>query len=469
MFFKSFFDDKLAQHSYLVGCQQTGEAIVIDPARNINAYFESAKAEGLNITAAAETHIHADFVSGARELALRHNVKLYLSDEGDKDWKYQYVDEIEHEALKDGDVFSIGNVQFEVMHTPGHTPESLSFILTDKGAGSDMPMGIFTGDFVFVGDVGRPDLLEKAANVAGSTDEGARQMFDSLQRFKELPDILQVWPGHGAGSACGNSLGAVPMSTVGYEKYTNWALRQTDKETFVKELTGEQPEPPKYFAMMKKVNKEGPELIDHSPVDEITSIQTLEGQIADNDVVVLDTRSDLEFSERHIPGTLNIAFNKSFPNWAGWLVDYDKDIVVIAEPQQIASIKQALESIGLDRLKGYASTTIIDQAFEVESYDQMTPEELQSKLQSGSVHLVDVRNQSEWDGGHVPNAQHIMLGYLPDRINEIPKDKDIAVNCQSGKRSAIAASLLQKEGIKNVINLQGGFANWKKKKLPVQQ
>ncbi|GGK04556.1 Zn-dependent hydrolase [Lentibacillus kapialis] len=469
MFFRSFFDDKLAQYSYLIGCQQTGEAIVIDPARDVDAYFEAAKAEGLNVTAAAETHIHADFVSGARELALRHNVKLYLSDEGDTNWKYQYVNEVTYESLKDGDVFSIGNVQFEVMHTPGHTPESLSFILTDKGVGSDVPMGVFTGDFVFVGDVGRPDLLEKAANVAGSTEDGARQMFDALQRFKELPDSLQVWPGHGAGSACGKSLGAVPMSTAGYEKYTNWALLQNDKETFVKELTEEQPEPPKYFAMMKKVNKEGPGLVDHSPIEEITSTQTLEDQIANDHVIVLDTRPDMEFSERHIPGTLNIAFNKSFPNWAGWLLDYDEDIVMIAAPQQVTSIKRALESIGLDRLKGYASTAIINDVSKTESYENMSPEELESKLQAGSVHLVDVRNQSEWDEGHAPDAQHIMLGYLPDRINEIPTDKAIAVNCQSGKRSAIAASLLQKNGIKNVINLQGGFGNWLKKDLPVQK
>lgn len=468
MFFKTFFDDKLAQNSYLVGCQQTGEAIVIDPARHIEPYIQAAEAEGLTITAAAETHIHADFVSGAREFALRHNVRLYLSDEGDQDWKYQYINEVSHEALKDGDVFSIGNIRFDVLHTPGHTPESLSFLLTDKGGGSDVPMGIFTGDFVFVGDVGRPDLLEKAANAVGTTEDSARQMFDSLQQFKELPDILQVWPGHGAGSACGKSLGAVPISTAGYEKQTNWALRERDKEQFVKELTDEQPEPPKYFAVMKQVNKEGPQLVDHTMVDEVNAIETLEKEIVNQQVTVLDTRPSLEFSRRHLPGTLNIPFNNSFPNWAGWLLDYDKDIMLITPAQQVASIKQALESIGLDRLTAFAIPALIDDASDVESYDTISAEDLQKKRQSGSVQLIDVRNQDEWDAGHIPDAQHIMLGHLPDRLNEIPKDKDIAVNCQSGKRAAIAASVLQKNGFKNVINLQGGYGDWKKKDLPVK-
>ncbi len=468
MFFRTFFDDKLAQNAYLVGCQRTGEAIVIDPARHIEPYIETAEKEGLNITAAAETHIHADFVSGARELALRHGVKLYLSDEGGPDWKYQYLDGVDHKALKDGYVFSVGYVEFEVLHTPGHTPESLSFILTDKGAGVSMPMGIFTGDFVFVGDVGRPDLLEKAAQVAGSAEAGAREMFDSLQRFKEMPDLLQVWPGHGAGSACGKSLGAVPMSTAGYEKANNWALRQTDKETFVKELTAEQPEPPKYFAMMKKINKAGPELASHAPDEEVTSVRTLLEQIAADRIMVLDTRPGPEFAQRHLPGTVNIPLNKSFPNWAGWLLDYEKDIILITAPEQLTAVKQALESIGLDRLKGYADPAILDAAPQTESYDQITSGDLKNKLDSGSVHLVDVRNQNEWDNGHIQNAHHIMLGYLPDHMQELPSDKSIAVHCKTGKRSAIAASLLQKNGFKNIRNLKGGYDAWVEADLPVK-
>ncbi|WP_145653444.1 MBL fold metallo-hydrolase, partial [Bacillus paralicheniformis] len=213
MLLRYFYDEKLAHASYLVGCQKTGEAIVIDPGRNLKPYLQAAEDEGLNITAAAETHIHADFVSGARELGATHQAKLYLSDEGDADWKYQYVDELKHQLVKDGDRFSIGNLMFEVMHTPGHTPESISFLLTDGGGNADRPIGIFTGDFVFVGDIGRPDLLEKAAGIKGTSQSGAREMFKSLGKFKQLPDYLQVWPAHGAGSACGKALGAIPTTT----------------------------------------------------------------------------------------------------------------------------------------------------------------------------------------------------------------------------------------------------------------
>jgi len=231
-----FYDEKLAHASYLAGCQETGEAIVIDPGRDLEPYFQAAKAEGVRIVAATETHIHADFVSGLRELGEAHQVKLYLSDEGDEDWKYQYADGLNHQLVKDKDRFAVGSLVFEVMHTPGHTPESISFLLTDRGGNADRPMGIFTGDFVFVGDVGRPDLLEKAAGYQGAAEAGARAMFRSLQKFKQLPDYLQVWPAHGAGSACGKALGAVPSSTVGYEKLFNWALAHANEEEFVRAL-----------------------------------------------------------------------------------------------------------------------------------------------------------------------------------------------------------------------------------------
>ncbi len=254
MFFRSFFDENLAQMSYLVGCQQTGEAIVIDPARRIDPYFKTAKKEGLKIIATAETHIRADFIPGSREMAKRCGASVHVSDEGDEKWKYHQLEGIDYVLLKDGCTFHVGRIEFTVMHTPGHTPESISFVLKDQGGGSSEPMGIFTGDFVFVGDIGRPDLLEKAVGMVGSAELGANQMFHSLQRFKQLPDYLQVWPGHGAGSACGKALGAVPMSTVGYEKLNNWALLEEDKDRFVKMLLSGQSTPPKYFSTMKKLN-----------------------------------------------------------------------------------------------------------------------------------------------------------------------------------------------------------------------
>ncbi|HRA70493.1 MAG TPA: MBL fold metallo-hydrolase, partial [Trichococcus flocculiformis] len=254
MFFKSFFDPHIAQFSYLVGCQKTGEAIIIDPLRALDDYIQAAEDEGLVITAATETHIHADYASGLQESGRRLGAKLYVSDLGGDDWRYQNLPE-GSVLLQDGDIISVGKVKLEVLHTPGHTPESVSFVLTDIGGGSDIPMGVFTGDFIFVGDVGRPDLLEEAAHMQGTTEIGAKAMFRSLQKMADYPDHLQIWPGHGAGSACGKSLGAVPMTTLGYEKYNNWAFQYDEETSFIEALMQDQPEPPSYFAQMKKINK----------------------------------------------------------------------------------------------------------------------------------------------------------------------------------------------------------------------
>ena len=220
MLLRRFYDTKLAQASYLIGCQKTGEAIVIDANRDVAQYIVAAEEDGVRVTHVSETHIHADFVSGSRELAQRTGATLLLSDEGDDDWKYAFAAESGATPLYDHDVFMIGNLKFEVLHTPGHTPEHIAFVVTDTPA-SSQPIGVVTGDFVFVGDVGRPDLLEKAAKVKGTMEAGARTLFHSLQKFKALPDHLQIWPGHGAGSACGKALGAVPMSTLGYEGIAN--------------------------------------------------------------------------------------------------------------------------------------------------------------------------------------------------------------------------------------------------------
>jgi hydroxyacylglutathione hydrolase len=255
MFLKYFYDPALAHASYLVGCQRAKQALIVDPGRDIDAYLVAAAREGMAIVAVAETHIHADYVSGARELADRVGAKLYVSDEGPAEWKYQYLADYDHQLCKQDDRFSLGKIEFEVMHTPGHTPESISFVLTDRGGGADRPMGIFTGDFVFVGSIGRPDLLEQAAGMVGTAEVGARQLFHSVEKFRALPDYLQVWPAHGAGSACGKGLGAIPSSTVGYEKRFNPALQFHDEQAFVRYILSEQPEAPKYFAVMKRVNR----------------------------------------------------------------------------------------------------------------------------------------------------------------------------------------------------------------------
>lgn len=470
MFLRQFYHPKLAHMSYLVGCQATGEAIVIDPGRDIEPYLVEAEAQGLQITAVAETHIHADYVSGARELAERVGATLHLSDEGNEAWKYRFLDAYPHRRLKDGDTFQVGRVRFEVWHTPGHTPEHISLLLTDTAA-ADEPMGIFTGDFVFVGDVGRPDLLEKAVGQRGTAEVGARQMFRSLRRFETLPDYVQVWPAHGAGSACGKALGAVPSSTVGYEKRFNWAFQHSDEETFVRALLEGQPEPPRYFAVMKRLNKEGPPVLHGVPVPERLPFRRLV-ELVEAGAVVVDTRPASAFAVAHIPGTLNIPYDNAFLTWAGWLLDYDVPFYLIADAVAVPAIVRDLIAIGLDQVAGFFEPRVVDlwgdagrplQSYEVRSATDLAPHVL-----AGELILVDVREATEWEVGHIPGARHIMLGFLPDRLNELPADRPIVVHCQTGRRSAIAASLLQARGFSRVINMLGGLRDWEAAGLPVE-
>jgi hydroxyacylglutathione hydrolase len=453
----------------MVGCQAVGEAIIVDPGRDLAPYLAEAKAQEMRITAVTETHIHADFLSGARELAEQTGARLYLSAEGGPAWSYQYLDGYAHQLLEDGDSFKVGNIKFEVLHTPGHTPEHISFLVSDM-ARADRPMGLFSGDFVFVGDVGRPDLLEKAAGVAGTAELGAKQMFQSLQRFKTLPDYLQIWPAHGAGSACGKALGAIPSSTVGYEKLFNAALGYTELDPFVAALLDGQPEPPKYFAMMKRLNKEGPPLLAGRPQPEPLSPDRLKTLLAAG-ATIIDTRPAAAFGQGHIPGTINIPYDPAFITWAGWLLDYETLFYLIAGAGQVEEIIQDLGYIGLDNAAGYIEAGLIESWTKkhgaLQCYASATPQEIAGRVQQGEVAVIDVRALSEWESGHIPQARHIMLGYLPERIDEIPTDRPVLVHCLAGFRSAIAASLLQARGITDVINLTGGFQAWAAAGLPV--
>lgn len=470
MLLRYFYNEKLAHASYLAGCQATGEAIIIDPGRDIEPYVCAAESQGMRLVAATETHIHADFVSGARELADRTGATLYLSDEGDENWKYQYLNGYQHVLLKDGDVFKIGNIKFKVFHTPGHTPEHISLLITDT-AGADRPMGIFTGDFVFVGDVGRPDLLEKAAAQVGTADIGARQMFDSLKRFKDLPDYLQVWPAHGAGSACGKSLGAVPSSTVGYEKLFNWALQHDEEEAFVQALLDGQPEPPRYFAEMKRVNKEGPEVLHGLPEPEHLPFSHLT-RLLGSGATVVDTRPAMAFASAHLPGTINVPYDGSFVNWAGWLLDYDRPFYLIADRHNIQDITRDLIHIGLDHVAGYFEPPTLDTWLEsgqpVQSYQMATPRQVAQKILNNEVVVIDVRGLQEWQEGHLPNAEHVMLGYLQQAAPRLTPDKPVVVHCLTGGRSAIGASILQANGIPTVINMVGGIREWAMNGLPIE-
>ncbi|MGH2652436.1 MAG: MBL fold metallo-hydrolase, partial [Actinomycetota bacterium] len=365
------------------------------------------------------THIHADFVSGLRELSARTGARVYLSDAGPPEWKYGFRGGDRVVGLAGGERISVGQVVLEPVHTPGHTPEHLSFLLTD-GRASTEPMGLLSGDFVFVGDVGRPDLLEKAARVSGASDASARQLFTSLQWFRTLPDHLQVWPGHGAGSACGKGIGAVPQSTVGYEKRTNWALRVSDVEAFVGQILFGQPEPPRYFGIMKRINRDGPPVLGRLPAPERLAEARLPALLASGAGVLVDTRSAPAFGGGHIPGSVNVPLNRTFATYAGSVLPYDRDLYLLVEggAPVLDRVIRHLVMIGLDRVAGYLGSEAIElwagSGHELATVEQITPAEAARRQGMGAI-VVDVRGESEWRGGHIGGARLIPLPELLER------------------------------------------------------
>lgn len=467
MILRHHYHRDLAQASYLLGCAATGEAMIVDPNRDIDQYIDAAEREDLRITKVIETHIHADYVSGSIDLVRETGATLYLSDEGPDEWKYAFASELGAELIHDGDRIMLGNIQIDVIHTPGHTPEHLSFLVTDL-AGADQPMGVFTGDFVFVGDVGRPDLLERAAGYQGTMEDGARWLYRSLREFKKLPEFVQIWPGHGAGSACGKSLGAVPQTTVGYERLFNWAFQIEGEDQFVEAVLADQPEPPAYFAEMKRINKAGP-----TPMSELQHPTELPSpklrSMLDDGAIIVDTRAKEHFADGHVPGTLNIPFTAGFLMWAGSLVPYDRPFYVIAEQDWLRELVDELRMIGLDNLAGYWPVSVISQwqssGGTLDSIEQVDAESLE---RMDGVQVVDVRGAAEHATGHIPESINIPLGSLADRIDELPKDRALVFHCQSGYRSSIASSIAQAHGLRNVVNLSGGFANWEASGCPIR-
>lgn len=454
MFFQQVYDKSLAQASYFIGCQAEGKAIVIDAQRDIDVYLTIAKKNNMEITHIAETHIHADFLCGSRELAAVTGASLYLSDEGGKDWQYEFP----HVGLRHGDEIDVGNLALEVLHTPGHTPESISFLLTDHPA-TDKPVMVFTGDFIFVGDIGRPDLLEKTTGLTGMMDEGVRQMYESIQRFAELPEYIQVWPAHGAGSACGKAIGAVPNSTVGYEKIRNWAFQyENDRAGFAEYLLEGQPEPPKYFAVMKRLNKvDRPLLVEVPKQEKLTKELFLKAY--NNGLKIIDTRNKFDFAKGYIPNSLNIQGNNSFSTWAGWLLNYQEQFVLVADENKIDDLTRKLMRIGLDNVYGYISD-VENLGLELQTVDVIDIEEFKPLVEKDDVQIVDVRGANEYDKGHVNGADHVFVGELSDNLDKISKEKQIVIYCQSGDRSAIAYSLLRKHGFDNVKYYSGGMKEW---------
>lgn len=464
MFFQHIYDKSLAQASYFIGCQKEGVAAVIDAKRDVDTYIEIAKANNMVITHILETHIHADFLAGSRELAKLTGAKLYLSDEGGPGWEYEF----DHVGLKDGDKVQVGNLTLDVMHTPGHTPESISFLLTDNPASKE-PVMLFTGDFVFVGDIGRPDLLEKAAGIMGTKEAGAKDMYESIKKFESLPDFLQVWPGHGAGSACGKALGAVPSTTVGYEKNRNWAFQYAGNEDgFVQYLLEDQPEPPKYFAMMKKLNKVDRPLLTEVPKLKKISADVLKENMAKG-MKLLDARDKTDFAAGYIPGSINIQGNNAFATWAGWFLKYEESFMLLADESQLDDLTRKLMRIGLDNIFGYVPSTSVytDAGGSLDKVNNISLEETKELINNNGVQVVDLRGASEYKTAHIAKAENVFVGTLPDNLDKVSKDKKVIIHCQGGDRSSIAYSLLAKNGFTNIVNFSGGMNEWVNQGEPV--
>ena len=459
MIFRRLYHDRLAQASYLLACETTRQAIVIDPLRDPEPYLEAAALDDVRIAFVSETHLHADFLSGAEALAARTGATLLLSAEGDDTGIEARLRRTGATALRTGDAIAVGRVRLDARHTPGHTPEHLVFIVTDE-ATSLLPVGMLSGDFLFAGDVGRPDLLERAVGVKDSMHRSAGALFHSLQTLRALPDYLQVWPGHGAGSACGKSLGAVPQTTLGYELRTNWAFQVADEADFVREVLADQPDPPAYFALMKALNALGvPAMPPGARADEAT----LRAAVRDGALVV-DTRTPSEFLAEHLEEAINIPLGRSFLTWAGSVLDPAREIVLLVSPAERHLATEAIHDlalIGFDRVLGAMAATDLSALAprDLASIPVMPAAEIDA---ASNATIIDVRSETEWNEGHIPGARHFPLTQLAARAEELRALQPIVVHCQGGARSSIAVSVLRAFGIHDVTNADGGYAAWER-------
>lgn len=460
-------DPKLAQFAYLIGCPRTGEALLIDPERDVDRYFDLAARHGLRIVAAADTHIHADYLSGLREMAAR-GVPVYASKEGGAEWQYEWLlhGNYPHRLLGHGDQFSVGYIEFRAVHTPGHTPEHLSYLVRDVGGGAKDFIALASGDFVFVGDVGRPDLLERAAGVIGVMEPSARVQFASIGReFRPLPEFLQVWPAHGAGSACGKSLGDVPTSTVGYELRTNRSIQAAvDEQTFVDFILAGQPEPPLYFARMKRDNRRGPELLPALPSPVRLVAADLAGLENRTDIAVLDTRTRNAFFEGHLSGSMLTELDYQFCSIAGSYVAEGTPIYLVVDESRLDETIRALIRVGLDRVVGYFTPGTLAEFGQLHGSLRRVATIDFARLEeqrAGGALVLDVRGAVEFDAGHVPGARHIPHTRVGVNADQLPVDRPILVYCNSGARAAHAVALLTRLGF-DAIEVNDNFANYRR-------
>lgn len=456
----------LAIASYVVGDEKTGEAVIIDPTRDVHDYLAYTRDNDLHITHVLETHVHADYVCGSRELKqqLGGEVTLHCSGEGGDEWTPRYADKV----TRDGDEIRIGGARLKAIHTPGHTPEHLSWALYEEARSSSTPSVIFTGDFLFVGDVGRPDLLGKETQ-----ERLAHQLYESVfERLPAWPDIAEIFPGHGAGSLCGKAISSRRSSTVGYERQFNGSLVHKPEATWVADLLKTMPLAPPYFRRMKHVNKHGPRVIGSELPGQRRRTATQVHERVCDECLVVDLRAKEAFSAAHIPGSINIPFGPALSTWAGWVLPYDRPILlVLDEPSRMGAAAIHLLRVGLDDVQGYLEGGI--DAWETAGYELSTLTTLSAHdlgreltRAPGSTTVLDVRTEREWNSGHIDGAIHVHGGQLQDRFGDVPRDRPVAVVCGSGFRGSIAASFLQREGYERVSNVMGGMSAWKAIGLP---
>lgn len=461
MLLERIYDEDLAQASYLIACQSNGEGIVVDPRRDIQVYLDLAAKHNIRIVAVAETHIHADYLSGTRELAASTGAAMYVSDEGGEDWSYG-EGFARATRMKHGHRLQLGNIAVEAVHTPGHTPEHMSFLVTD-GAQSDAPGFLLSGDFVFVGDVGRPDLLDEAAGHVDTRFQGAKDLFASLRdQFLVLPDYVQVLPAHGSGSACGKALGAIAATTVGYERNFSWwgkFLQRNDEAGFIAELLNGQPDAHGYFARMKSQNKSGPALLPSRAVLIEFDAPTLQAELAKGEAILVDTRHNKEVHEGAVAGSLNVPGPAKSASYASWVYDPEREqlpLVLFVPNRTVAEeMRDHLLRVGIDTVRGFI--TSLD-GLPLSRPQLVTPQELENG--DGPV-LLDVRNRTEYEAGHLPGAVQLAAGRALWNLDKLPTPDagPIVSYCQSGVRNSVIASALRREGYE-VVELEGSYQAW---------
>jgi hydroxyacylglutathione hydrolase len=463
--FERFEDNGLSQYSYAVGCEGAASVAIVDPRRDVDIYLEFAAARHVRITHVLETHIHADFASGARELAERTGAALYLSayDAGEI-----YDVAFPHRELRDGDRLELGRVQIEGVHTPGHTPEHMSFLVYDTVRTADMPQLLLSGDFLFVGSVGRPDLIGEDTKVML-----AGRQYESVRKIAHLPDGVEVHPGHGAGSMCGAGMSARPMSTLGFERMANPFLRAgLTREAFVERILETLPPFPPYYRRMKGLNAHGATRLNGIPGQRPIGAAEFRALVEQGHIVI-DLRDQVAFGDAHVPGAFGLGLGTNLSTWAAWVVPPDQPLLLVAsEPADTVEAARALVRVGLDDVQGALEGGMqawIAAGYPVSALRQESPAALLDQLsREPRLQVIDVRSDEEWRSGHVCGATHLMGGYLPDRARELAHGgRALALLCQTGYRSTVAASVLERAGAPDLRNLTGGMTAWAEAGLPV--